>query len=92
MKRITIILSLITECLMIWSCVSIDEIQNLQNQIDQITDTQIKSIEQQLNSIKTSITDWRLQTNLCSDDLTAISVRGNCIYHLMQLKNCLYFE
>lgn len=34
-----------------------DEIQNLKNQIDQITDTQIKSIEQQLNSIKTSITD-----------------------------------
>lgn len=55
MKRIKIILSLIAGCLLVWSCV--DEIQNLQNQIDQITDTQIKSIEQQLNSIKTSITD-----------------------------------
>ena len=39
------------------SCVSQDDIRNLQNQIDQITDTQVKSIEQQISNIEESITE-----------------------------------
>ena len=39
------------------SCVSQDDIRNLQNQIDQITDTQVKSIEQQISNIEVSITE-----------------------------------
>lgn len=43
-----------------FSCVSQEDINNLQKQIDGISDNQIKSLEQQISSVKASITD--LQT------------------------------
>ena len=43
-----------------FSCVSQDDINDLQKQIDEISDNQIKSLDQQVSSVKTSITD--LQT------------------------------
>lgn len=57
MKRISILLSLMAGFILAWSCVSQDDIRNPQNQIDQITDTLVKSVEQQICNIQLSISD-----------------------------------
>ena len=57
MKRITILLSLMAGFILAWPCVSQDDIRNLQNQIDQITYSQVKSIEQQISNIQLSISE-----------------------------------
>lgn len=48
---------ILTGLFLTFSCVSQDDIKNLQNQIDTIKDSEISSINKQLKSITTSLTD-----------------------------------
>lgn len=63
MKRVNALLFLISGLILAASCVSQDDIRNLQNQIDHITDTHVKSIEQQISNIQVSITELQKTDN-----------------------------
>ena len=48
---------ILTGLFLTFSCVSQDDIQNLQNQIDHIYNNEINPLSKQLTSIKSSLTD-----------------------------------
>lgn len=56
----------LTGLFLTFSCVSQDDIKNLQNQIDTIKDSEISSINKQLKSITTSL--WVRGKTLCLID------------------------